>query len=152
MNPPSGPDEQLLDELRELFSGTTPPGGVVEAAKQSYGWRDVDAEVAKLTGDSALDQPTVQARPAADRRVLTFEARDLLIEVKVVTARRRRRLLGRLVPPQRARVDVSQPDGRLTVEADAAGRFTVAGLEARPVSLRCQLSGRRPVTTEWVLL
>jgi hypothetical protein len=153
LNPSSGPDERLLEELRELLGrDATPPSSVVEAAKESYTWRTVDAELAELTHDSLVDQPAVRTRGAPDRRALTFEARDLVIEVEVSVSGRERRLLGQLVPAQPARIEVRQAGATRRVEADAAGRFMVSGLESRPVSLRCRLAGQDPVTTEWVLI
>jgi hypothetical protein len=150
VNPP--PDEPLLDELRHLFEQSGPPSRVVEAAKESYTWRTVDAELAELTSDSLVDQPAVQTRGPSDRRSLTFEAPDLVVEVEVTMSGRQRQLLGQLVPVQPAEIEVNQAGTTTVVHADAAGRFMVTGLEARPVSLRCRLAGRRPVTTEWVLL
>jgi hypothetical protein len=153
LNPSSGPDERLLEELRELLGrDATPPSSVVEAAKESYTWRTIDAELAELTHDSLVDQPAVRTRGAPDRRALTFEARDLVIEVEVSVAGQERRLLGQLVPAQPARIEVRQAGATRSVEADAAGRFTVSGLESRPVSLRCRLAGQDLVSTEWVLI
>jgi hypothetical protein len=152
VNPPPGPDEGLLDELRELFDRSPPPDRVVEAAKASYTWRTVDAELAELTSDSLVDQPAVLTRGPSDPRALTFEARDLTIEVEVIVSGRQRRLLGQLDPAQPARIEVSQAGTTITVEADAAGRFSVPGLEPRPARLCCRLPGRGFVCTVWVLL
>lgn len=153
MNPPSGPDERLLDELREVLGhDATPPSPVVEAAKESYTWRTVDAELAELTRDSLVDQPAVRTRGTQDRRALTFQAHDLVIEVEVSASGQERRLLGQLVPAQPAQIEVRQVGATRRIEADAAGRFMVSGLEARPVSLRCRLAGQDPVSTEWVLI
>jgi hypothetical protein len=152
MNPPPGRDEGLLDELRELFDRSPPPSRVVEAAKESYTWRTVDSELAELTNDSLVDQPAVLTRGPSDHRALTFEAPDLVIELEVAMSGRQRRLLGQLVPAQAARIEVSQPGATVTVEADAAGRFSVPGLESRPARLCCRLAGRELVCTEWVLL
>jgi hypothetical protein len=153
LNPSSGPDERLLDELRELLGrDAAPPSSVVEAAKESYTWRTVDAELAELTHDSLVDRPAVRTRGAPDRRALTFEAPDLVIEVEVSVSGQERRLLGQLVPAQPARIEVRQAGATRSVEADAAGRFTVSGLESRPVSLRCRLAGQDLVSTEWVLI
>jgi hypothetical protein len=153
LNPSSGPDERLLDELRELLGrDAAPPSSVVEAAKESYTWRTVDAELAELIHDSLVDRPAVRTRGAPDRRALTFEAPDLVIEVEVSVSGQERRLLGQLVPAQPARIEVRQAGATRSVEADAAGRFMVSGLESRPVSLRCRLAGQDLVSTEWVLI
>ena len=144
-------DERLLAELGELLGrATPPPGWVIEAAKRSYTWRTVDAELAELTADSRLDREPAGVRGAAEPRALTFEARDLVIEVEVSVSGAERRMLGQLVPAQRARIEVRQDEEASTVEADELGRFVVERLRARPVSLRCHLAGRGPVVTEWV--
>jgi hypothetical protein len=152
MNPPPGPDEGLLEALRELFDRSPPPSRVVEAAKESFAWRTVDAELAELTNDSLVDRPAGPTRGRSDHRLLTFEARDLVIELEVAMSGRQRRLVGRLRPAQPARIEVSQAGATTTVEADAAGSFSVPGLESRPARLCCRLAGRGLVCTEWVLL
>ena len=153
MNPPSGPDERLLDELREVLGhDAAPPSSVVEAAKASYTWRTVDAELAELTHDSLVDQPAVPTRGAQDHRALSFQAHDLVIEVEVSASGQQRRLLGQLLPAQPARIEVRQQGATRHIQADTAGRFIVSGLQARPVSLQCRIAGQHPVNTEWILI
>jgi hypothetical protein len=148
-----GPDERLLAALRGLLDRSAPlPARLVEMAKESYTWRTVDAELAALTSDSLVDPPVGSVRGAAAPRSLTFEAGDLSIEVEVAELGPDRRMLGQLIPPQPARIEVRQDDLTRTVEADVVGRFVVEGLSARPVRLRCHLQGRRPVVTEWVIV
>jgi hypothetical protein len=153
VNPEPGPDERLFDELRHaLDRHSAPPPQVVEAAKASYTWRTVDAELAELIHDSLVDQPAVRTRGGLERRALTFQARDLVIEVEIGVSGRGRRMLGQLVPAKPAHIEVRQAGMSRHVEADAAGRFMVPDLQARPVSLRCRLAGQDPVSTEWVLI
>jgi hypothetical protein len=147
-------DERLLAELRDLFErGDPPPAAVAEAAKRSYGWRTVDEELAALTMDTLVDRPLAGVRGTAEPRSLRFEAPGLTIEVEVSgSGAERRRVLGQLVPPRAASIEVSQPDGGGTVEADELGRFAIDGLRAQPLRLRCHLAGQGPVATEWVLV
>jgi hypothetical protein len=147
-------DERLLAELRDLFErGDPPPASVMEAAKESYGWRTVDEELAALTMDSLVDRPLAGVRGSGEPRALRFEAHDLTIEVEVSgSAPQRRRMLGQLVPAQRASIEVSLPGGSSSVEADELGRFAVEGLRSQPMRLRCHLAGHGPVATEWVLV
>jgi hypothetical protein len=153
VNQPLGPDERLLAELGELFRQSSPlPRSVVNMAKESYTWRTIDAELAELTADSLLERPEARTRGAAEPRALTFEARDLVLEIEVDVSGHRRQLLGQLIPPQAARIEVRQGGAVRMVEADTAGRFAVGDLQARPVSLRCQRPGRDPVATAWVRL
>jgi hypothetical protein len=154
VNETPGVDERLLAELRDLFErGDQPPAWVVEAAKESYGWRGVDEELAALTRDSRVDRPLAGVRGAAEPRALTFEARDLTIEVEVSgSGPERSRVLGQLVPAQRATIEVSQPGSSSTIEADELGRFAIDGLRSQPLRLRCHLAGHGPVATEWILV
>jgi hypothetical protein len=148
-------DERLLDELRDLFErGDPPPAAVVEAAKRGYDLRTVDEELAALVMDTLLERPLAGVRGTAEPRSLRFEAPGVTIEVEVTgSGAERRRVLGQLVPPRAARIEVSQP-GRAdtSVEADELGRFAIDGIHARPLRLRCHLAGRGPVATEWVLV
>ncbi|HET8642285.1 MAG TPA: hypothetical protein VFM37_10120 [Pseudonocardiaceae bacterium] len=154
MNSPSGPDERLLEDLREVLGhDTEPPSSVVQAAKESYTWRTVDAELAELTHDSLVDQPAVRTRAAAGGdRALTFEASDVVVVVEVGVVGQERRLVGQLAPAQPAQIEVRQAGAARRTQADAAGRFMVFGLAAGPVSLRCQVAGQDPVNTAWVVI
>jgi hypothetical protein len=149
---PHEPDDRLLKDLQSLLGRVErPPRQVIEAAKESYTWRTVDAELAALTSDSLLD-PAVGVRGTQEPRLLTFEAGDLMIEVEVSVAGAERRLLGQLVPPQAAQIDLRQGATTRTAQADVTGRFAVRDLLARPFSLRCTFTDREPVHTEWVNL
>jgi len=148
-----GPDERLLAALRELFDRSTPlPPRVVEMAKESYTWRTVDAELAALTSDSLVDPPVGSVRGTAAPRSMTFEAGDLSIEVEVASSGPDRRMLGQIVPPQPARIEVRQDDLTRTVEADEVGRFVIDGLGQGRLRLRCHLAGRRSIVTEWMIV
>lgn len=164
------PDEQLLAELRDLFSRTEPvPGWVVETAKASFDLRQLDVELALLTWDSDVDAPAVAVRGPADvldagPRALSFETEDLSLEVEIAPPDDGRALLGQLVPPGPATIEVQQvplgevpavPGQRhrtLSVEADVHGRFSVAALDPGLTRLRCLRPGRQPVATDWVRL
>ena len=147
-------DERLLGDLRGLLERLDKvPEHVVEAAKASYGWRTIDAELAELVHDSLVDAQAMAVRGETDLRALSFEAAGVRIEVEVAAEGGRLRLLGQVLPPQQARIDVRQPGGDpRTVDSDDLGRFAVEDLAERPVSLRCHLPGRRPVLTDWVQL
>jgi hypothetical protein len=147
---PPESDDRLLEDLQSLLARVErPPRQVIEAAKESYTWRTVDAELAALTSDSLLD-PAVGVRGTQEPRLLTFETRDLIIEVEVSVAGAERRLLGQLVPPRAAQIDLRQSGTTRTAQADATGRFSLRDLLAAPLSLRCTFGDREPVHTEWV--
>jgi len=155
------PDEQLAAELRNLLDRAAPvPDWLVEAGRASYGLRRIDAELAELTRDSAVDQPALAVRGAGEPRTLTFDADDLTVEVEVTGSGPERRLLGQLVPPQAARIEVdSRPPGGedvtpagQTVEADPRGRFAAGGIGPGPLRLTCHRAGLPAVATDWVLV
>ncbi len=151
----SDEDERLLRELRQAASRLDPaPGAVVAAAQASFTWRTIDAELAELTFDSAVDDTTT-VRGGAGPRLLAFEAPGVSVEVEVSAVGSRRRLVGQLAPPQSARIELRHPEGTLTVESDRLGRFAVDDAAAGPASLRCHLLGTpasSPVVTDWISL
>ncbi len=145
------PSDGLLDELRALLNEIDPvPAEVIAAAEASFAWRTVDAELAELTEDSVF-APTAGVRGPGGPRLLTFEAPDLTVVVEVSVIGDRRRMLGQLVPPSAAEVEVRHRDGTETVSADELGRFTVEQVPAGPVSFACRGSAaQRTVVTSWV--
>jgi hypothetical protein len=145
---PDGADEALLGELAALLAAQgEPPPEVLHAARESFVWRTVDAEIAALTYDSLLDDEPAATRAAARSRVLAFEADGLTIEVELDSTPSGRRLLGQLVPAQEAEVELRAGETVVaTAAADELGRFAMA-LPARPqrVVVRCRVRGARGV-------
>jgi hypothetical protein len=150
-------DDELWRELRAIVPQVDPvPPEVLQASRESYTWRTIDAELAVLAYDSVVDRSTCRAVCTSEgSRLLIFEASELIIEVEVVTVGSRRRLVGRLDPPQRARVEVRHRGSTIVVEADRAGRFRADDVLAGPSSLRCSLvraKGKTSVVTDCVML
>ncbi|HKE99617.1 MAG TPA: hypothetical protein VKG45_11870 [Actinomycetes bacterium] len=146
-------DERLLDELRRVLDRTDPmPEQVTRAARESYTWRTVDAELAALAWDSDADRPLASVRGTGDARLLTFDAEGLRFDLEISGSGRDRRLVGQLVPAQPGEVELRQRSGLArTVQADDAGRFAIADLEPGPLSLCCRRPGAAVVATEWFL-
>jgi hypothetical protein len=145
------------DRLRGLLAAADPVPLVVEDyAKAAFGWRNVDAELAELVYDSAADGELAGAvRSGGSPRALSFEAGAISIEVEVSREGEALALMGQLVPPQVADLEVRHGGGAAPVEADARGRFAVQGIQPGPVSLRCRV--RDPehspaVDTQWLPL
>jgi RNA polymerase sigma factor (sigma-70 family) len=148
-------DDVLLDELRGLASDFDPvPDAVRDAARGSFTWRTIDAELAELAYDSALDSATVAGVRSEDAvRLLTFETPDLTIELEVTEVGGRRRVLGQLVPAVPGLVELRHASGLLQLAADERGRFGADDVEPGPVSLRWRGGDDGPaVTTEWVTI
>ena len=148
-------DRELLMILRDMIEETDPvPAALVEAARASFTWRTVDTELAELTSDSALDAAAVRSTRAP--RLLTFTAGEttLVVEVAPLAAGQdaERRLLGQLVAPRPAQVEVRHGTGSFTVSADELGRFRAEPVPAGPISLACRFAaaGEPTIVTSWV--
>jgi hypothetical protein len=147
-------DARLEEELRELAARLDPvPERLVQAALGAYAWRTIDAELAELAFDSLADQDEALVRGQQQERLLSFRAAGLTIEIEVTAAGPARRLIGLLMPPQRAEVEIRHLDEVVTVATDGFGRFVADRMPAGPVSLRFGPSpgeGRPAVVTEWI--
>src|SRR5579859_882325 len=106
-------DERLLEELRQLGRMLDPvPAEVVFAARGSLAWRPLDAELAELSFDSLVDGDLELAgvRSGDDSvRLVSFDGPDLTVEVEVAGLGAHRRLVGQLVPPQAATIQLRSP-------------------------------------------
>jgi hypothetical protein len=160
----AGGSDTALDE-QELFRRLTemlapqhnPPAEVTELAKQSFGLRTVDAELAALVADSEIEGTAAPVRAGVQQqipRLLTFQTPQLLVELEIGTSGGGHRILGELVPEGPATVEVRQPrvSGLRSVQADVDGRFVIESLQPGPFSLTCRRAGRSPVATEWTSL
>lgn len=144
-------DDLLLAALSEVLRKGSPPvpPRVLEAAQAAYSWRNIDAELATLAYDSALDADLLtQVRSAVSMRVLTFESETMSLQLGVGDDG----LQGQLLPPESWQVELTTPDGTLTsVVADHLGRFAIRPLPLGPVRLACRTAdGHTRMTTEWV--
>ena len=149
-------DNVLLNRLHDMFSAhDAPPATVIGLAQGLYGLRHLDAELAALTGDSAVDGLEVAVRrsgnASGDVRLLTFESAELAIEIEVSGTGRARRVVGQLVPGGPATIEARQPSAPEArhAEADDRGRFEFDSLVPEPLSLTWRRPGSRSVTTEW---
>lgn len=150
-------DRALLAELGRALDRYDPaPAWLQDLARLSYGLRAVDLEVAELVADSQVDRPAAAVRAATvtdEPRLLSFETAGLLLDVQVSPGPVGTDLVGQLVPPAPAAVDIRRPGHTtVTVTADAGGRFTATGLQPGPVSLVCRWPGSGGLVSPWLLL
>lgn len=148
-------DPQLLARLAELLARVEPvTEEVVTAARGSFAWRGPDADLAELVYDSAVDEdPLVGVRGGGSARQLTFEGQGLTVDMEVASPDRR--VVGQLVPPRAARIELRHPKGSRFVDTDDHGRFQVDGLPHGPVSLRCRPADAPDApgtTTDWLVI
>jgi hypothetical protein len=151
-----GQDDELLARLAAtLHRAEEPPGDVATLARLSFGLRDLDARLAELVADSAVDAPAAVRSATTAPRLLTFTSGETELELQVTAAGDGWDLVGQVVPPGPATVRVERAAGPGAVEADAdeLGRFAVALPAAEgPWRLVCRREGGAVVVTSWVLL
>lgn len=146
-------DEEVLARLTGLAARLDPvPADVAAAARASLAWARVASELADLVYDSAVDDGELVGVRGGGRQ-LTFEGPGLTVEIEVAPGGGR--LVGQLVPPQAAQIEVRHLGGSLNLESDALGRFSAERISPGPVSLRCRASDTAawpPTATDWVAI
>ena len=146
------PDEELMDELRNILRRTDPvPPEVTEFAQAALGWRRLDADLAELLADSALEADALALARGGDGRWLTFKADDLSIDIEIQADGEARTLLVQFAPPLAATVEVQSTDGTVVAssESDDLGRFRLTLEADGHVRLRVLREGTAPVETSW---
>jgi hypothetical protein len=152
--------EDLLDTLRDALRLTDGvPPEVVAAAKESFTWRTIDAELAELSYDSLLTGELAGTRGQVDVRTLSFEFGPLTVEIEVedAPAASRCRLVGQVAPRvpvsvEVHHVEVSTP---IVTQPDPLGRFSFDDVERGPVRLLLRFApaeGPAMLLTEWVTI
>jgi hypothetical protein len=159
MNQHDHEHEQLVDELRELFSKVDPvPPLVTQAAKATLAWRRLDAELAELLADSALDAESLALTRGAraTMRSMSFRAGRLTIDVEIHGEGADRIARGQLSPPGRATIELQSADQaeQTTVESDNLGRFRTKLPATGSIRLRVASdpAGANWVQTSWIPL
>jgi len=135
-----------------VADGTLPVEEV--AARSTVELRAIDDELAVLVYDSMIDDRLLDGVRATTRAVrqLTFAARGLTLEIEVADGSRQ--LVGQVVPPQEALVELRHRSGCTAVTTDELGCFHLAAVPAGPVSFRCRPSraSADPIATSWITL
>jgi hypothetical protein len=120
-------EEALIEQLRTAFAAEAAPASVTEAAKAALTWRRIDAELAELLSDSALDAEPALARGDAVVRSVSFSAGQTIVELEVHPEGERRTLLGQLSPAAQRPIVIQHADGSESASAisDELGRFRI---------------------------
>ncbi len=148
-------DLTLLTMLRRVVEVLDPePEYLREMGRAAFSVRRVDAELAELVSDSALQRELVRSA-SEDPRLLTFQVGGLFIELQVSRLETRRELIGLVEGLE------SEGEGRVEIEAargdvlsaplDEFGRFGFDEVPMRLVRFRV-LTTAVDVTTDWVNL
>jgi hypothetical protein len=145
-------DTALIEQLRNSLHADAVPQTVTDAAKAALSWRRIDAELAELLSDSALDAEPALARGEALVRSVTFSAGKTIVELEIHQDRERRTLLGQVSPAATWTVEVQGANGASPepVRSDLLGRFRI-GLE-QGGTIRLRLSGANDavIETAWI--
>lgn len=151
------PDELLLADLRAFFSEVDPvPPLVTETAKASLGWRRLDADLAELLSDSALEEEPFAVSRGAETpaRAVTFSSAALTIDIEVHADDPARTILGQLSPPTAATIEIQMlAEAAVSAETDRLGRFRVRLPGGGPIRLRVLRGDGRAgpaVETSWI--
>jgi len=154
MSEPDGlSDDDLLALLgRAVAEDAAVPERRRAAARAAFGWRSVDAELAALLHDSALEEGAAVRSSGAGPRTLSFEDDGTTLELEHDGAGAGGELLGEVVGVPGAVVRLERADAEpVAVRADASGFFRVEGVGTGPVRVVVELDGRA-LTTPWVTL
>jgi hypothetical protein len=157
-----GADDELMALLKRALEREDPvPADAVRVAKEAWTWRSIDAELAALTYDSAVDTSElagVRGGPATATRALSFEGAEMLLDVEVTDDGERRLLLGQLAPAGPPAVGLEFADGRppVVLLTDELGRFGAERLDPGLLRLRVEPAdpgspgGTGGLVTAWV--
>ena len=147
------PDDTLLDDLRrvlDLVEGT--PSTSTELAKAAITWRSLDAELAELIHDSAIDEHDLVLRGSHDdRRVMSFANAEIQIDVEFANGQ----LVGQIMPPVSAVIELYRDDSQpvATTAVDEFGAFVLTDVAPGLLALVCRADdGRWSVRTSWTAL
>ena len=145
-------DEELLAALQQALSASRAvPPEFVEAGKNAFAWRNIDAELAQLTYDSthSAGQLASTRAESAAIRALTFTSPRVTIELEVTEDS----LLGQVLPAQDATIEVHDPAGaENAVTTDEVGWFSIRPIPRSPFRLRCRAAAGIDLFTSWITL
>jgi hypothetical protein len=132
-------DERLFDAMKEtLTTRQSVPPEFIQAGKNAYAWHNIDAELARLTYDSAHDHAaaaSMRSEPASVR-ALTFNSTHLTIEVEVSDDC----LLGQVIPTWPGTIEIQGLNGAVAISpVDDLGSFRIQPIPTRPFRLNCHL-------------
>jgi hypothetical protein len=149
-------DDELLARLAATLRGAQdPPPDVAELARLSFGLRDLDAQLAELVADSAVDAPAGVRATTGTPRLVTFATDEAELELQLTPAGDGWAVVGQLVPPGAAAVraePAAAPVPPVMADADHLGRFALDLPAGGSWRLVCTGEGRVLLATTWVLL
>lgn len=146
-------DDELLRELGRVLDAAEPvPAPSTVLAEAALGWRTLDAELAELVHDSAVEQGELVLRGAGPaQRILTFATEAVQVDIEVAEGQ----LVGQVTPPTAATVELRRGDDQPAVvtATDEFGAFVVDRPGRGPATIVCRAAdGSWAVRTSWTAL
>ena len=150
MSKPWQDDDELVTEIALATGSTRLPDSIRRAAGMAFAARrdSQDGSLAKISYDSLLDIFHVRGEVPAGRRIVTFQAESLSVEIETSGDQ----VVGQLVPPVTGRVEIMTLEGGSEqTTADSYGCFLLPRPQPGPVRFRCHTAAGT-VLTDWVRL
>jgi hypothetical protein len=146
--PGSRDEDRLLDALKAALKARADvPPEFIQAGKDAYAWRTIDAELAQLTYDSTRDVSAGMRSVPAAIQAMTFTSAHLTIELEVGDDC----LHGQVIPTRPGTIEVQARTGAATVSrVDDLGSFRIQPVPPRPFRLSCVIPGGATVRTSWI--
>jgi len=145
-------DDPLLAALdRAMHPAVDVPASFLQAAHNCYAWHLIEAELAALAYDSAVDTTELALTRAesATLRALTFEATNVTFELEIMPDG----LAGQLIPPRAGQLQLQSSSGEtIDIDTNPDGYFRIRPTPSTPFRLRCLLSNGRVVSTDLIPL
>jgi hypothetical protein len=147
------PDDELLADLRRVTRQADPlPSRVSAAAATAFAFRDPDAALAALVGDSDHGLETVRA-DNAEARILSYELDGARADLEVTSTGDGPLLTGQLQDADPNGCELETGDGdRLPIPVDEFGRFLLTSVPTGPARLRFRSASGAPIVTGWFVL
>jgi hypothetical protein len=139
-------DGTILRILREALDEEPPAGAVAVAlgAPELVGLRE---ELASLDYDSLVDDDALLVRASDQRwRSASFSFGDVTLDIEILDDERT--VVGLLLPPEPAEVEIRQFDANYVVTTDESGRFSCV-IAPGPVQLRIRRH-ENEIVTAWL--
>jgi len=137
-------DDNLLSLLSESLTDNQPPADAIEAAYAAYGWRTLEADLARLIEDNQIE--VAGFREAAFSRVVAYETDTATVEVLIDND-----VFEVRVDPVPPTLRLRQTTGTTELTLDDTGRARAHGVSG-PVRFEVSWPDGKTTLTPWLTL
>jgi hypothetical protein len=132
-----------ISDLYDAESGPV-PAALTQFALDAFRWRDLDAQLASITFDSATDQ-LVGVRGTAERHLVRYSGAGLTVSLSLADAS----LTVMIEPAGEYHCRIEGPDVAVSMDSDEAGQLS---LDDCPLPLRLVVENDpRRLMTPWLI-